>query len=435
MEAATPLRKPHVKTVGDRLAVDGLVVDDEAAVRLAREREEAGEDPARMVVDAIEIGARVLDREQAGANAEFVKTEFGKVSKEVEHAFGERARVVGEQLEEQLEAFLGPESGHLAKALERHFSDGSSVAVQNQVKEIVGELMQRAREDLLRQFSSADGKNPLADFKLGATKAIEQAAARQDATARALLMKIGELGKQVQGLRDEKDKLEELEAEREKGTAKGRSFEERVFDAVDELASAQGDCAEAVGDLKGATGRTGDVLVSIEAASGPARGRIVFEAKDQRLSRPKARQELDRAMDQRDADFAVLVVPSEEELPARMQELREYDGDKLIVAVDPDGDVPLALELSYRLARARVLMATASGDGVDAGAVHDTVERALAAMDEVRRIKGQLSGAETSIEKARAIVDEMAARVRGHLQEIDELVRKPGDDGQAELDV
>ena len=76
MEAATPLRQPHVRTIGDRLVVDGLVVEDETAVRLVREREEAGGDPVRIVADAVEIGARVLDREQAGANAEFVKTEF-----------------------------------------------------------------------------------------------------------------------------------------------------------------------------------------------------------------------------------------------------------------------------------------------------------------------------------------------------------------------
>jgi len=38
MEAATPLRQPHVGTIGNRLVVDGLVVEDECAVRLVRER-------------------------------------------------------------------------------------------------------------------------------------------------------------------------------------------------------------------------------------------------------------------------------------------------------------------------------------------------------------------------------------------------------------
>jgi hypothetical protein len=42
-------------------------VDDALAAELVRARADAGEDPARLIADAIEIGARVLDREQAGA--------------------------------------------------------------------------------------------------------------------------------------------------------------------------------------------------------------------------------------------------------------------------------------------------------------------------------------------------------------------------------
>src|SRR4051812_45861003 len=103
MEAATPLRHPSVHTLGDRLSIEGLVVDDECAVRLVREREEAGDDPAATVTDAIEIGARVLDREQAAANAEYVKTEFERTAKEVEHDFTEQARGVVEEFERKVD--------------------------------------------------------------------------------------------------------------------------------------------------------------------------------------------------------------------------------------------------------------------------------------------------------------------------------------------
>jgi DNA repair ATPase RecN len=60
---------------------------------------------------------------------------------------------------------------------------------------------------------------------------------------------------------------------------------------------------------------------------------------------------------------------------------------------------------------------------VDATAIHDLVERALAAMDDVRRVKSRLSGATTNIQQAYEVVDQMAGRVRGHLQEVDLLVR------------
>ena len=110
----------------------------------------------------------------------------------------------------------------------------------------------------------------------------------------------------------------------------------------------------------------GDVVVAIDACNGPARGRIVIEAKDSRLSKPKALEELDRAMAERSADFAVLVVPTDEELPAKLEPLREYNGDKMVVALDPDAGA-LALEFAYRIARARVLMKRSDADGIDAG--------------------------------------------------------------------
>jgi DNA repair ATPase RecN len=128
-------------------------------------------------------------------------------------------------------------------------------------------------------------------------------------------------------------------------------------------------------------------------------------------------------------------VPTEEEVPSKLQGLREYNGDKLVLVHDED---ELALEVGYRLARARVLMKRSHSE-VDAAAVHDLVERALAAMEDVRRVKSRLSGARTNIDQAYEVVEQMAVRVRGHLTEVDMLVRgehepapEPADD-QMEL--
>jgi hypothetical protein len=425
MEAATPLRQPQVRTIGDRVMVDGLVVEDDCTVRVVREREEHGEDPVKVVREAVEIGARVLDREQAGANAEFVKAEFEKASKEVQQEFTDKARTIAEFFEAQFAEVFGESDGQLAKELEKRFGDGSAASVQNRIRELVGESLAKSREDLVRQFSSSDDRNPLADFKTAAIQSITEASRRTDKTHLALLQKLTDVQKELQALRDEKEKLEELEAERERGTAKGRSFEEAVFEAVDRIAQAQGDDAEAVGDRPEATGKVGDIVIALDGCNGPARGRIVFEAKDRRLSKPAALAELDKAMAERSADFAVLVVPTEDEVPAKLEPLREYNGDKLVVALDPDtGTLPL--ELGYRLARARVMMRRSDADGIDAGELRTAIERALGALADERKVKQQLTGANRSIEKAYGLVEAMATCVREHLAEIDTLVRPAG---------
>jgi hypothetical protein len=169
--------------------------------------------------------------------------------------------------------------------------------------------------------------------------------------------------------------------------------------------------------------------VSIDACSGPARGRIVFEAKDRKLSKNGALEELDQAIETRGADYGVLVVPSEDELPARTHPLREFNGNKLFVVHDPSDGSRLALDVAYGLARARVLMARSDVGGLDAAALRVEVERAGQAMEDVRRIKSQLTNATNGIDQARALVDAMAATVRQHLAAIDGLIdaATPGD--------
>jgi hypothetical protein len=424
MQAATPLPLARVHVVNDRLAIDWLVVDDETAVRLAAERE----DPARFVVEAIEIGARVLDREQTGANAEFVRAEFEKTARELDNAFVERARAVAERLDRKVDEVFGPEHGHVTKALARHFGDESSAAVQHRVKAVLDEVSAQMREDVRKQFSADNDSNPLAVFQRMHLAQAHRIAGEQSEHLRAMSARLEEMRVEIAQLRSEKEKLAEIAAVEDKGTAKGRTYEEAVAEALDALASARGDDCDAVGDVRGEGGRKGDVVVAIDACAGPARGKIVFEAKSSRLSKNEALAELDAALETRTADYAVLVVSSEDKLPARTHPLREFNGDKLFVTFDPDEGSTLALEVAYGLARARVLMARAADGGIDEGALRIEVERAQGAMEDVRRIKSQLTNATTGIEEARRIVDAMATNVRGHLAAIERLLAEAGSD-------
>src|ERR1700712_1406446 len=399
MEAATPLPLARVPVVNGRLASHWLVVDDETTVRLAADRD----DPTRFVVEAIEIGARVLDREQTGANAEFVRAEFEKTARELDGEFVERARKVAERLDAKVDEVFGPEHGHVTRALAKHFGDESSVAVQHRIRAVLTEVSGQMREDLRREFSSDSASNPLHGFQNAHLAATRQIAGQQSEQMRAMNEKLERMNLEITRLRAEKEKLADIAAVQDKGTAKGRTYEEAVAEVLERLASARGDDCDAVGDTRGEGGRKGDVVVAIDACAGPARGKIVFEAKNRRLSKNEALAELDGALETRAADYAVLVVSSESKLPARTQPLREFNGDKLFVTFDPEDGSTLALEVAYGLARARVLMARAGDDGIDTSALRAEVERAQGAMENVRRIKSQLTNATNGIEEARAI--------------------------------
>ena len=426
--AATPLRHPRVTALLGRVIVEHLVVDDAVAAELVRARVEAGEDPSRVLCDAIEIGARVLDREHAGAAVEVLRQDLENASRDVEQRLGLTSEAVVTELKTQLEQAFGPDSGHVTRVLQRHFGADSTTAVQHQVRAAVAELLNESREKLFKQFSSADESNPLSTFQKAAVAAIRQSSDQQHAGLREMNARIGELQLEVAKLQAEKAKALEVAAEHDRSTAKGRPYEEAVAEALEVIAAGHGDDCDAVGDLRGVGGRKGDVVVDIDGCSGRPRGRIVFEAKNSKRSRNEALAELDEAMNQRAADYAVWVVPADDKLPARAPSLREVNGDKLFVVFDPEEGSRLALEVAYSLARARVLMAKGGAEGLDASALRSEVERAMVAMEDVRRIKSQLTSAVGQIEAVHKIVGEMADRVRGHLSQIDALLTPPEDD-------
>jgi hypothetical protein len=420
MEAATTLRPAQVTVLGNRLMIDGVVVDDRRVVELVG----GAEDPLAMLLRAIETGARVIDREQAGATVELVRADLEKSTREAEAALEKHTAELADGFAKRFDASFGAD-GALARELQRLFGDESSVAVQHRIRAVLEQVTRDGREHLVKQFSSGDASNPLADFKNGVLNITKQ----QVGELVAMREQMVELRAEVQKLHAERDKASEVAAEHERSTAKGRPYEEAVFEALDAIAGAHGDLAEAVGDETGAGGRKGDVVVGIDGCEGPARARIVFEAKHSKVSRKEALEYLDQAMTTRDAAFGVWIVPSDEALPAKAIPLREVNGDKLFVVYDPEDGSALHLEVAYKLARARVLMARGSADGLDGAALRVEVERALQVLDEERRIKSQLTGATSSIEAARKIVESMAAVVRGHLQEIDRLVAEAdGDD-------
>ena len=275
-------------------------------------------------------------RRQFTDQARTVAEHFGK---KVDEVFGAGERPAGQGAREALRATAAPPS------------------VQNRVRELVAEtLAQVARgpgAPVLRR-----GRQEPAGRLQGRARPIKQAASARTRRSARCCQQLGELSKELQALRDEKEKLEEVDAERERGTAKGRTFEEAVAEAVDaHRAAPRATWPRRWGTQPGATGKTGDVVVDIDACDGPARGRIVFEAKDRRLSKPAALEELDRALRRprrrlRGAGRAHRRgAAGQARAPARVQRGQAAGGTR------SGRSRGLALEVAYRLARARVLMA------------------------------------------------------------------------------
>jgi hypothetical protein len=401
------------------------VVDDRTLAELVLRRRESGVEAEDTVRDALEIGARVLDREGTGAEVDFVRRELERLTSDVERG-----------LREQFERFLGGEGGEMTRTLDshsqalgdllsQHFGADRATAVQHQVREHVAKALQDSNQSLLRLFSAQDGHNPFA----GLQRTVELELKSSQERDQRLQVRIAELQGELARLRDSQRAQEELDAERERGTSKGRSFEQAAFDLLEELAAAKGDVALHVGDERSASGgKLGDVVVELDAASGPAKARIVFEVKDEKLSKNRAWEVLNGALEERDAAFAVLVVASEEKVPSGREPLHEYGGDKMIVALDKESFDPRPLELAYRYARCRCLMAAEKSLEVDAAGVRDAAQEALSALRDAQRIRASLTGATNSVDAARKALDAMVARVQASIERVEDLIARQDSD-------
>jgi hypothetical protein len=386
-----------VRAIGDRLVIERLEVNDAGAARVVQEQVGEGHQPAETVTRAIEIGARVIESEGTAANVDYVKAEL-------ERQLSPLAERLGSVIEDGQEEFV--------ERLASSFDKERSGSVQQQIRELLTAAMEHQRTQLARQFSAQDGANPLSDFKEGVVRAVKGSQEAQQLEHAEDRKRMEALTAEVTALRERVSAKEEIDVEQARGTAKGRDFEARVHDVIDGIATARGDVAHHVGDQAAETrGKKGDTVVEIGAGGGPALAKIAFDPKDSQLTRPKAWEVLNGSLDDRGADYAVLVVASEENVPAKTQSLVEYEGNKLIVAVDREDPEPYILETAYCLARARALAARRDDLSLDAPAMKEAIDETRRALESLKTARQALTGMRKnadSIESALGVMEEGA---------------------------
>lgn len=397
-----------VRAIDDRLVIERLEVNDPGAARVVREQAAKQRSPAETVARAIEIGSRLIESEGTAANVDYVRAELER-----------QMRPLAEELGGVIE--VGREE--LAERLASSFDSERSGSVQQQIREMLITAMEHQRNQLAKQFSAQDGANPLADFKEGVVRAVQRSGELQQAAHVEDRKRIEALTAELMALKERLGAKEEIEAEQSRGTAKGRDFEERIHALLDEIATARGDVAHHVGDQAGETrGKKGDTVVEIGAGAGPCLAKIAFDPKDSQLTRPKAWEVLNGSLDDRGAAYAVLVVATEDNVPAKTQSLVEYEGNKLIVAVDREEPERNLLEAAYGIARARALAARQDELALDAPAMKEAIDEARRALESLKTARQALTGVRKNADSIESTLAAMEEGAKAALARADSLI-------------
>ena len=397
-----------VRAIDDRLVIERLEVHDAGAARVVREQAAKKRAPAETVTRAIEIGSRLIESEGTAANVDYVRAELERQMR---------------PLAEQLGGVVEEAQEEIAERLAGNFDSERSGSVQQQIREMLITAMEHQRNQLAKQFSAQDGANPLADFKEGVVRAVQRSEELQQVAHAEDRKRIEALTAELTALKERLGAKQELEAEQSRGTAKGRDFEERVHTLLDEIAGARGDVAHHVGDQAGETrGKKGDTVVEIGAAAGPCLAKVAFDPKDSQLTRPKAWDVLNGSLDDRGAAYAVLVVASEENVPAKTQSLVEYEGNKLIVAVDREDPERNLLEAAYGIARARALAARQDELALDAPAMKEAIDEARRALESLKTARQALTGVRKNADSIESTLATMEEGAKAALARADSLI-------------
>jgi len=301
------------------------------------------------------------------------------------------------ELASYLSTKVGPEQVLLlldlidtAMQLQRMANTSADVKELNSVAKQVRQTMKTAGEEAFTNLENliqdqADEKKPGALINLLKTKLIEQVISELDpAKETSPFHSISEqlitlLGKSA----GEKATKDAYNLSREKGI----DFEDLLDQLIQPEAEVHGDDAQFTGDTPSPSGdKTGDEVITLNlSATNNEEIRIVWEAKTDksfkdtkgRLKRDKVANELDSAMENREALCGIFVSDARGIDLTKQPVWQEFDGNKLIIVIDDEDPDQRLIRMAYLWSRWIVLRSQEQEEGqLD----YVAIERVLAAL-------------------------------------------------------
>ncbi len=361
----------------DTINIESLQITDQEIVEFLSEYESDERDA--VVSEALSIGVKAMQLMDTSQDVEYVERRLGELedglTEEVETFQEEIEETVGDDgtLPQTLEEYLG-EEGTLEQRIEAAFEED-------------GPFVDRLDEEL-----GKDGERI-------------QAALDPDRDGTPTNRLETRLTEEIQDLREKIVEEETEEKLRQRTYLKGGDFEDTVQGILEDIVRQTPNNVAYTGETTGAAGRdVGDFVVSL-ADTGQD---IVIEAKTENYSTQNIKEEMEEAIQNRDADYGVFVTDTLENLPrTKTGWFHEYsDQNTVVVAMSEteEADIDAGyLRIAFNWARMRAVEAYAEvDDGVDAEMVQSELSEIESEINRFQTIRAQC----TEISKSRERIEE-----------------------------
>ena len=373
---------------GETIRVQDITIEDGEAADFLSGRDE--DVVAELVTEALGVGLTALRLTQTSVDVEFVERKFGEMvsefSTQVDAAtdeFGDHVDDVTDELDDTI-----GENGRLDTEFDRYLGEDGKLA------------------DRLEAAFAEDGPfHERLDAELG-----ENGDRIQDAVE-----------PKFKELRDLINQQQGADSVIQQSTLKGDEFEDTVGNILEQISAQTSDrfefTGETVGDIPDA--KVGDFVYEI----GGTTKRIVVEAKTEGYGLDEIKDEMERAIENRDADYGVFVTDHLGNVPrTKVGWFHEFDRDFVTVALSEDSEAdiePAFLRFAMNWAQVRALHDTdAAGDTIDTGRIQSEADAIDEKIARFAQIRGKCTSIEDSVDAIRDELDEIESEVDDRLADL-----------------
>jgi hypothetical protein len=392
-----------ISVQNDRITINEFEITDSTLVKYFQQFD-SGSERQDALERILKIGVMTMNLAETSQQEEFVERKFTEMQREFQDEIT--------RIEDEVEERFG-DDGDIPQIFENHLGDD-------------GHLRQHIEE----AFGENGPFKKRLDEELGENGERIQQALDPDREGTPTYRLKQSLQSQIDRLRDkieEQETAEEVEEEiRAKTTLKGEDFEDTVENILSDLVYGTSNELEYTGDTVGKIGdrKVGDFVVTLDKTG----QRIVAEAKsDSGYSQRDIKEELTDAVENRDADYGIIVFECESYIPNKVGYFHEFDSERLSVALSEgeDDDVePGFLRIGFNWAATRAVQGYAdAGTAFDpevvqegVGEVKDSIDRFSTIRKKTTSIRGTANEIDEELEEIEGVVKSELADIRTEIQ-------------------
>ena len=404
-----------IKIIDNQIVLENVLFENQDLATYLQE----SDDKLASLINVIEMGVKTMNSLKNSIERDFTQNTFETISSEMKKNLSQSIEDIGDEFEKYFN-----EDGELIKELSEN--------KERMINELNAELerfidpnnRESATSKLTEILETEEGKvveafekalNP--DNKESQIHKLKENLEKKFTTEIKLLT--DDIEKILQEL-----KIDKVTAEiKEKSTAKGVTHEDSVQQALTEIAI--GDVVERTGEIVGliTKSKVGDHVIDLNTGSKSSDLKIVFESKSANTynSSSAITKELDKAMENRGADFGIFVFDSYERFD-KISSLPFHilsENMALTVLNEETGDLPL--KISYIWAKS-ILMNSDEVTSKSLGISYDEIIKGLTeAVTQVKKLstaKSNNKKAYDAVEANETLIPEIRKNVQEKLNDL-----------------